>query len=285
MADVYSAVRTTFGRFANVGTWLGKAAMVWVVFLVVLAIFAPWIAPYDATAIQGMPLPEPPSGAHWFGTDEIGRDILSRLIVGARVTVRVVVLSVMLAMVIGSIFGLIAGYFGGIGGMVIMRTMDALLAFPMLILALSIVALLGPGEINAILAIGIVNVPKFARLVRGEVLTLMHREYVVAARSIGMSNTRVIARHIWPNLVGNVVVFSSLTAAHALITEAALSFLGLGIQPPHPSWGGMISAGLSQLDSWWIVLFPGLVIFLLVLALNIIGDLARDVFDVRLANK
>ncbi len=270
-------------RISQIGNGLSKLALVWVCLVLFVAIFAVWIVPHDPSAIQGIPLPAPPDASFWFGTDEIGRDIFSRLIIGTQVTVRIVCFSVVLALFVGSALGLIAGYFGGFVGTIIMRFMDALLAFPMLVLALAIVTLLGPGEVNAILAIGIVNVPKFARLVRGEVLTLMHREYITAARSIGVSNLRIMLVHIWPNLFGNVIVFASLAAAHALITESALSFLGLGVQPPNPSWGGMISAGMSQLDSWWIVLFPGLAIFLLVLSLNIIGDLTRDAFDVRIA--
>ncbi len=263
---------------------LGGPALFIVCMFIVVGILAPWIAPYPPDQINADVMTAPPSAQFWMGTDEIGRDILSRIIVGTRVALRVVALSVALSLVCGSILGLIAGYFGGLVGDAIMRIMDALMAFPMLVLALAIISFLGPGVNNAILAIGVVNIPKFCRLVRGEVLGVKEKEYVLAARSIGMSDLRLVARHVWPNVTGSVIVFSSLASSHALITESGLSFLGLGVQPPDPSWGAMIAAGMGYWTYWWISFFPGLAIFLLVLALNILGDALRDALDPRLTD-
>lgn len=261
---------------------LGGPALLIICVVIIVGIFAPWLAPYPYDAIHADSMMVPPSPHFWLGTDEIGRDILSRIIMGTQVSLRVVVLSVVLSMVSGAALGLVAGYFGGLFEAFIMRMMDALMAFPMLVLALAIIALLGPSIDNAILAIGIVNIPKFCRLVRGEVLSVKQKEYVVAARSIGMSDLRLITKHLWPNVSASVIVFSSLVASQALITESALSFLGLGVQPPDPSWGMMISAGMGYWTYWWISFFPGLAIFLTVLALNVLGDALRDALDPRL---
>lgn len=260
---------------------LGWPAAFIVLLLIVVGIFAPWIAPYPADRIVDMPMPMPPGGPFLLGADEIGRDILSRIIAGAGVSLRVVCFSLVLSIALGSTLGLIAGYLGGIVDAAIMRLMDALLAFPMLVLALAIIAFLGPGIDNAILAIGIVNVPKFCRLVRGEVLSVSQKEFVLAAKSLGYGNLRIMLRHIWPNVAGSVIIFASISASHALITEAALSFLGLGVQPPNPSWGIMIATGMSYISEWWISFFPGVAIFLAVLSLNVLGDVLRDALDPR----
>ena len=261
---------------------LGRLAVVLLTVLLVCAATAPWISPYDPTALDYEALLEPPSMAHWFGTDELGRDILSRIIYGATASLQVMGLSIALALVFGIIIGLTTGYFGGWYDDIVMRIMDGLLAFPMMILALAIVATLGPDLINAVIAIAVVNVPGFARLVRGQVLVLRDAEFVQAAESIGMSNLRVLAHHIWPNVQSNVIVYASLKASAALVTESALSFLGLGVQPPTPTWGSMLAMSMQYWDAWWMGVFPGLAIFFTVLALNFLGDALRDALDERL---
>jgi peptide/nickel transport system permease protein len=261
---------------------LGRLGGLLVLLLVLAAICAPWLAPYDPAGINYESILVPPDAGHWFGTDEIGRDILSRVLYGARVSLQVVGVAIGGAMVIGSAIGLVSGFLGGAADALIMRIMDGLLAFPMLVLALAIVAVLGPDLINATIAIAIVNIPGFARLVRGEVLVVRELEYVLAARAIGASPLRLMALHVWPNVSGNVIVYASLKASSALITESALSFLGLGVQPPTPSWGQMVATGMDYFQAWWMSFFPGLAIFLTVLALNFLGDGLRDVLDPRL---
>lgn len=266
-------------------SWQGQFGVVVLAVIVALGLLAPWIAPYSPTDIDPEAFSMPPSAAHWFGTDEIGRDVLSRVLHGATVSLQVVVFAIGLALVVGSVLGLISGWLGGRWGALIMRMMDAFLAFPLLVLALSIVAVLGPDLMNAMLAIAITKMPGFARLVRAEVLSLREVDYVVAARAAGASPWRILSRHIWPNVSGNVIVYGSLSASQALITESALSFLGLGVQPPTPSWGYMVATGIQFYQSWWMSFFPGLAIFLTVLALNFLGDAVRDAFDARLGDR
>lgn len=261
---------------------LGQVGLVIVTLLIAVAILAPWIAPYDPAAIDWDAILTPPSTRYWFGTDEIGRDIFSRILWGTRVSVYIVVLSIAIAMVIGSIIGLIASYAGGWLDGLLMRIMDGLLAFPMLVLALGIIAVLGPDLNNAVIAIALVNVPSFARLVRGVGLTIRNQEYIAAATTYGASSVRIMLRHFLPNASGQIIVFASLKASTALITESALSFLGLGVQPPTPSWGNMMAIGLDYLTYWWMSVFPGLAIFITVLGLNFLGDAVRDVMDPRL---
>lgn len=244
--------------------------------LVVFAVFAPWIAPHDPTEIFWDHIRQPPSPTFPMGTDEIGRDILSRVIWGSRVSLWVVVTSIALALFIGAGIGLVSGYIGGLFDDVVMRVNDAILAFPMLILALGIIAVLGPTLTNAILAIAVVNIPGFARVVRGQVLSVKEHEFVEAARSVGASPAHILTRHIWPYVSGNVIVYASLRASAALITESALAFLGLGVQPPTPTWGSMLATAMQYWDSWWMSVFPGLAIFLAVLALNFTGDALLD---------
>jgi peptide/nickel transport system permease protein len=261
---------------------LGLAGLVILGVVVVCAIFAPWLAPFSPDdVLVGDPL-APPSAAHWFGTDEIGRDILSRTIYGSRVSLQIVVLAIAGAIVAGSAIGLLSGWLGGRWDAVIMRVMDGLLAFPLLVLALAIIAILGPDLVNAMIAIAVTKTPGFARLVRGEVLRLRTIEYVKAAEAIGGSDARIIFRHIWPNVMGNVIVYGSLSGSQALINESALSFLGLGVQPPTPSWGYMVATGMQYWQSWWMSFFPGLAIFLAILAFNFVGDALRDALDSRL---
>jgi peptide/nickel transport system permease protein len=263
-------------------SWQGVFGLAVLGVIVLLGLFAPWIAPYSPIDIDPENFSGPPTALHWFGTDEIGRDVLSRVLHGATVSLQVVVFSVGIALVIGSALGLVSGWLGGRWDALIMRIMDAFLAFPLLVLALSIVAVLGPDLINAMLAIAITKTPGFARLVRAEVLSLREIDYVGAARAAGAGPIHILTRHIWPNVSGNVIVYGSLSASQALITESALSFLGLGVQPPTPSWGYMVATGIQFYQSWWMSFFPGLAIFLTVLAFNFLGDAVRDAFDARL---
>lgn len=263
-------------------SWQGAAAVAILALVLGMALLAPWLAPYSPIDVDFDALTEAPSARHLFGTDEVGRDVLSRIMHGATVSLQVVGLAVGLALVAGSAIGLVSGWIGGWVDALIMRLMDALLAFPLLVLALTIVAILGPDLMNAMLAIAITKTPGFARLVRAEVLTLRGLDFVKAARVAGAGDLRILARHIWPNVSGNVLVYGSLSASQALITESALSFLGLGAQPPAPSWGFMVATGLEYPAAWWMSVFPGLAIFLTVLAFNFLGDAARDALDSRL---
>jgi peptide/nickel transport system permease protein len=250
--------------------------------IVFAAIFAPVLAPFAPDDVLVGEPHSPPSATFWFGTDEIGRDVLSRTIYGARVSIQIVVFALAGAIVVGSAIGLAAGYAGGVWDAVTMRIMDGLLAFPLLVLALAIIAVLGPDLLNAMIAIAVTKTPGFARLVRGEVVRLRRIEYVRAAEAAGASDIRIVLRHVWPNIMGNVVVYGSLSGSQALINESALSFLGLGVQPPTPSWGYMVATGMQFWQSWWMSFFPGLAIFLAVLAFNVVGDALRDALDSRL---
>jgi peptide/nickel transport system permease protein len=264
------------------GHALGRVGLSVVATLVLAALLAGVLAPHDPNEIYYNFILAEPGRQFWFGTDELGRDIFGRILYGARVSLMVVGAAVILSLVVGSTIGLVSGYFGGAVDEVIMRVMDGLMAFPALVLALAIVAVLGPDLVNAMIAIAIVNVPGFARLVRGETLVVRELDFVQAARAMGASRWRIMARHIWPSVSGNVLVYASLKASTALITESALSFLGLGVQPPTPSWGYMLATGMQYSQAWWISVFPGAVIFITVLGLNLCGDALRDVIDPKL---
>ncbi len=259
----------------------GSIGLAVIVVIIICAAFAPWLAPYDPAAINYDAVTAPPSMEHLLGTDEIGRDILSRLIYGARISLQVVFVSIVLSLLAGGIIGLVAGYFGGLVDDVIMRIMDGLLAFPLLVLALGVIAVLGPELINAIIALAVVNVPGFARLVRGQVLSVRELDFVQAARAIGASDIRIMAIHVWPSVAGNVIVYASLRASATLITESSLAFLGLGAEPPTPSWGQMLATSMEYWSAWWMSVFPGMAIFFAALAFNFIGDGLRDTMDVR----
>ena len=262
----------------------GTIGIVLLVSLVLMAILAPIVAPFDPEHVDVDKILKPPNSMHWLGTDELGRDITSRIIYGSRVTLQVVFVAVGLSLIIGSILGFAAGYLGKAWDAIIMRVMDALLAIPPLILALAIIAALGPDLWNTALAISLAKLGMFARLVRGEVLSLKSMEFVKAARAVGASSTRISVKHIWPNAAGNVIVFSAVIASSALIIESALSFLGLGAQPPTPSWGYMVSTGMQHWTLWWMSIFPGAAIFLAILSFNFLGDALRDVMDRRLTS-
>ncbi|CAH1650158.1 dipeptide ABC transporter membrane subunit DppC [Chelatococcus asaccharovorans] len=282
METLGSAPRWRLALTALLHHRLGAFGLCVCALVVFTALLAPWIAPYDPSVSDYEAILSPPSLAHWLGTDDLGRDILSRIVWGTQVSLQVSLIAVSGAIVLGSVVGMISGYAGGWIDDAIMRVIDAMLAFPTLILALGIVAVLGPTLVNAMIAITIVNIPNFARLVRAQVLSIRHMDFVSAARGLGASRVRIMFRHIWPSVIGNVLVYGSLTASTALITESSLSFLGLGAQPPTPSWGSMLSSGMQYWDAWWMSVFPGVALFSVVLALNFVGDSLRDVLDARI---
>ncbi len=247
-----------------------------------IAIAAPLLAPHDPLAADWSALRQPPSATYWFGTDDVGRDILSRVIWGARASLMAGVVSVLIAMAAGVPLGLASGYFGGIIDIVLMRITDGLLAVPALVLAIALAAFLGPSLGNAMIAIGVAATPIFLRLTRGEVLALRHELFVEAARSMGFSHPRVALRHILPNIAPALLVQATLSIATAIIAEAGLSFLGLGEQPPAPSWGASLNAARNFIvDAPWMSVWPGLFICLAVFGFNLLGDGLRDVFDPR----
>jgi peptide/nickel transport system permease protein len=244
----------------------------------VVAVFAPYIAPHNPLA-QTFPPSQSPSSAHPFGTDELGRDVLSRVIYGSRVSVPIALLLVSLAAMIGGLVGSIAGYFRGLVDGVSMRIVDLVFAFPPIILAMVVAAVLGRGLTNAALAIVVVAWPAYARVVRGLVLSVGDSEFVQSARLLGSSARRTLFRDVMPNVAGPVLVLATLDLANAILLLAGLSFLGLGAQPPHAEWGSMVAEGAQYFQWWWIGTFPGLAIFTAVLAFNFLGDSLRDFFD------
>jgi len=262
---------------------LATVGVVMVAVLAVLAVFAPWIAPYDPSTIDLPTRLSPPAAAHWFGTDELGRDILSRVIFGARISMLVGSSVVAFSLLLGLIVGCIAGYYGGrVDRLVNVVVMNAFLSFPGILLAIAFVAFLGPGILNLILALSIGGWVGYARLVRAQVLATREREYVVAARALGASDWRVITRHILPNMIQPVIVQAAIGMAGAILAEATMSFLGLGVPPPTASWGTMLNDGRAHLfDAPHLVLFPAAAVMVAVLSFNFIGDALRDYLDPR----
>jgi len=257
-------------------------AVGFIILILLLAAIGEIIAPFGANEINVMNQLQPPSLTHFFGTDDLGRDVFSRVIIAARPSVMVSIMSVTLALFIGVSIGLLSGFFGGLADIIGMRSMDVIFSFPVMLLALAIVAMLGPGIWPAILAIAVVYTPFFARITRASVLTVREETYIRAARSIGASNLRIMRLHVLPNIMAAIIVQTSLSLAFAILTEAALSFLGLGVQPPTPSWGRMLFDGRGFVtQAWWMAVFPGAAIFLTVLALNLVGDAMRDALDPR----
>jgi peptide/nickel transport system permease protein len=253
-----------------------------VLFFIVVAVAAPLIAPYDPVATSWSAVRKPPSLGHWFGTDEIGRDVLSRVIFGARASLLAGVISVCISLACGVPIGLVSGYVGGFLDGLLMRITDALLACPFLILAIALAAFLGPSLANAMIAIGISAMPAFIRLTRAQVLNAKVEDYVEAARAVGNPHRRIVLRHILPNILGPIMVQATLAIAAAIIAEASLSFLGLGQQPPAPSWGSMLNAAKNFLEQApWMAMWPGAAIFSVVLAFNLFGDGLRDALDPR----
>jgi peptide/nickel transport system permease protein len=264
-----------------VGTGLAITAVV-----LLCALAAPLLAPYDPNEQDYLALTEPPSGSHILGTDDIGRDVLSRIIYGSRVSLEVGLIAVGIAVAVGVSLGLVAGYVGGLADDAIMRVVDAIQAFPSLILALAITAALGPNIGNAMLAIGVVAAPGMARLTRGQTLSVREREFIAAARVCGASPVNIMRQHIWPNVTAPIIVQATLLLGTAIVTEAALSFLGVGVQPPTPSWGAMLRTGSQYLEvAPWIGIASGAAIFLTVLAFNFVGDGLRRALDPRLASR
>lgn len=278
-AELQAARRRSSSPWRQPLAIIGLAVvLIWIV----LAVFAPLLAPSDPLAQDFVQL-KGPSAQHWFGTDELGRDVLSRIIYGARVSLPLAVLLVFGAMLVGSIVGSLAGFFGGWVDAVGMRLADVVFAFPGIILAMAVAAALGPQLRNAVLAVLLVSWPAYARLVRGLVLSARGSQYVVASRLLGASSLRALLVDIRPNVLGPVLVMASLDVGNAVLLLSGLSFLGLGAQPPTAEWGAMVAAGAQNFDKWWIGLFPGLAILTVVLAFNFIGDSLRDALDPRTA--
>jgi peptide/nickel transport system permease protein len=253
-----------------------------VVFFVLIAILAPWIAPHDPLGTSWSAVRAAPSAAHWFGADELGRDVLSRIIWGTRASILAGMVSVSISLALGVPIGMAAGYLGRWVDALISRVTDAMLACPFLILAIALAAFLGPSLTNAMIAIGISATPIFIRLTRAQVLAAKSEDYVEAARALGNPHVRIALRHIFPNIVAPLIVQATLAIAAAVIAEASLSFLGLGQQPPAPSWGSMLNTARNYVDQApWMAIWPGLSIFLLVLSFNLLGDGLRDALDPR----
>jgi peptide/nickel transport system permease protein len=253
-----------------------------VVFFIAVAVAAPLLAPYDPLATDWRAVRKPPSFLHLFGTDELGRDVLARLIWGARASLIAGLVSVSIAVAVSVPLGLVSGYLGGAVDGLLMRMIDAMLAIPFLILAIALAAFLGPSLTNAMIAIGIAQTPIFTRLTRGQVLIVKLEDYIEAARAVGNSHRRIVLRHILPNVLAPILVQATLAIAAAIIAEAALSFLGLGQQPPAPSWGSMLNSATHFIaQAPWMAVWPGLAIFSLVLSFNLLGDGLRDALDPR----
>ncbi len=278
-----SSVRTPWSEF-----WrkfkkqhVALGALVFVLLLVLVALLAPWITPYDAENFFDYDkLNTPPSAAHWFGVDPLGRDIFSRILMGARISLAAGFLSVTLGALIGTFLGLLAGFYGGWWDRIVMRISDVLFAFPGILLALGVVAILGSSMTNVIVAVSVFSVPAFARLVRGNTLVLKQLTYIEATRSIGASDSTILLRHILPGTISAIVVYFTMRLGTSIITAASLSFLGLGAQPPTPEWGAMLNeARADMVNAPHVALFPSLAIFATVLAFNLLGDGLRDALD------
>lgn len=256
-----------------------------VLFFILIAILAPVIAPYGYNDQVLANKNQPPSGAHWFGTDDFGRDILSRIIYGSRISLWVGFVSVLGSIIVGCFLGIIAGYYGRWIDTIISRVFDILLAFPSILLAIAVVAVLGPSLQNALIAIAIINVPNFGRLIRSRVLSVKQEEFIMAAKAIGMKDGRILLHHVLPNSMAPIIVQGTLAIATAIIEAAALGFLGMGAQPPQPEWGKMLADSRQYIIlAPWTVLFPGLAIMLTVLGFNLMGDGLRDALDPRMKN-
>ncbi|GAB6271676.1 MAG: ABC transporter permease [Smithellaceae bacterium] len=254
-----------------------------VILLFVVSLMAPVIAPYDPGAIDLKNVLAPPSGEHWFGTDQLGRDVLSRMIWGARISLKVGFVATGLAILIGMILGAVAGYYGGWIDATIMRFVDVMLCFPAFFLILAVIAFLEPSIWNIMIVIGLTGWMGVTRLVRADFISLRERDFVRAARAIGANDARIIFLHILPNALASILVAATLGIAGAILTESALSFLGIGVQPPIPSWGNILTAGKDNIDiAWWLSLYPGLAILITVVGYNLLGEGIRDASDPRL---
>ena len=264
-------------------SWVGIGLLL---LIVLAAVLAPWLAPHDPLQQNIAYRLEPPSAEFWLGTDSYGRDVLSRLIYGARVSLLVGFVAILIAMCIGSALGILAGYVGGLVDQLIMGLVDVLLSFPTLLLGLMVAAMLGASLENLIIAIAITEIAPFVRVARAPTIALKQRDFVEAGRALGYGPLRLMGVHILPNMVSDVVVLGSLWMASAIRTEASLSFIGLGVPPPAATWGGMIREGFDNiLDAWWLTVFPSVAILLTVLALNLLGDALRDAIDPKLRSE
>src|SRR5215831_10178244 len=276
----YFAAQTLKAFNTNKTSWIGLAIFV---IVIALAILAPALAPFDPTDQNILEKLRPPSAEHWLGTDSFGRDTLSRVLYGARISLVIGTVSTLAAMLIGSAIGMLAGWHGGRIDTVTMQAMDVLLAFPSLILGLILVAMLGPSMLNIIIAIALTSIPPFARIARAPTIAIKEREFVMAGRALGYSDTRIVAGHILPNILPEILVMASLWLANAIRTEASLAFVGLGVKPPIATWGGMIREGFENiLDSYTLALVPSIVILVVIFALNLLGDGLRDAVDPKL---
>ena len=265
---------------------LALAGSVLVLFLFVVSLLAPWLAPYDPNAIDLKNILASPSAAHWFGTDQLGRDVCSRMIWGAGISLKVGFVATGIAIAIGTILGAVSGYYGGWVDTLIMRFVDIMLCFPTFFLILAVIALLEPSIWNIMIIIGITGWMGITRLVRADFISLKQRDFILAARAIGASDLRIIFVHMLPNAMASVLVAATLGIAGAILTESALSFLGIGVQPPTPSWGNILTAGKDNIDiAWWLSLYPGLAILLTVLGYNLLGEGIRDSLDPRLRRR
>jgi peptide/nickel transport system permease protein len=274
-------ITVTWKRFKR--NKLSVAGAITVIALMIIAILAPVIAPYEPTAIDINNVLSPPSSEHLFGTDDLGRDVLSRMIWGSRVSLRVGFVAVGIAITIGVIIGSIAGFYGGKVDAVLMRFVDIMLTFPTFFLILAVIAIMEPNISTIMIVIGVTGWMDVARLVRAEFLTLKERDFVLAAKVSGASNLRIIFRHILPNALSPVFVAATFGVAGAILVESGLSFLGLGVQPPNPSWGNILTAGKDNIEvAWWLSLYPGLAILITVLSYNLVGEGLRDALDPRL---
>ncbi len=254
-----------------------------VVLLFLVAALAHFISPYDPSAVDTGIILRPPTAGHWLGTDELGRDVLSRMIYGARISLMVGFVSIGIATVVGVIIGAVSGYYGGITDEIMMRFVDVMLTFPVFFLILAVIAILEPNIVNVMIVIGLTGWMGVARLVRAEFLSIKERDFVVAVRSIGQRDALIIFKHILPNAMAPVLVSATLGVAGAILTESALSFLGIGVQPPTPSWGSILTEGKNYIEfAWWLSVFPGLAILFTVLGYNLLGEALRDALDARI---
>ncbi len=266
----------------NKTSWAG---LILLLFMVILAVLAPLISPYDPIDQDILHRLSPASAAHWLGTDHFGRDIFSRILWGARISLSVGTISVLMGMVVGTIFGILAGYKGKYWDYLIMGIMDIFMSIPTLLMGLMVVAVLGPNLVNLTIAIALTVAPRFARIARAPTMSIKNRDFIEAGRAMGFTDLRIMAGHILPNIMGELVVMGSLWIATAVRIEASLSFIGLGVKPPTPTWGGMIREGFQNiLSEPWVSVYPGIFILITVLAFNMLGDGLRDSIDPKLRN-
>lgn len=264
---------------------LAMFGMLVIVILIIFSLLAPFISHYDPNEIDLYKIESSPEGTHWLGTDELGRDMFSRLLYGGRVSLAVGIFASLAEIAIGVLLGSVAGFYGGAVDSVIMRITDIIMCFPFFVVAIALAAMVGPSMTNLIFIIAILEWTKIARIVRAEILSLKNRDYIKAARSLGLGNIRIIIKHVLPNTFASIMVFSTLAIANGILTEAALSFLGLGVRPPQPSWGNMLAAAQSMRVlqyEWWMWIPPGMMVFITVISINFLGDGLRDALDPKL---